>query len=66
MIKCGGHIGRAYGHALKDRMSKKSFTADFQKKHKEKFPESVSCCCKGKRHRAGRGYITDAFIQSAK
>ena len=27
----------------------KSFTADFQKRHKEKFPlvESVSCCCNG-------------------
>ena len=68
VMKCGGHIGRAHGHALKDCMSKKSFTADFQKEHKGKFPlvESVSCCCKGKRHHAGCGCITDAFIQSAK
>ena len=64
VMKCGGHIGRARGHALNDRKSKKSFTTDFQKKHKEKFPivESVSCCCKGKCHSAGRRCITDAFL----
>lgn len=68
VMKCGGHIGRAHGHALKDLKSKKTFTADYKKKHMEKFPQvdSVSCPCKGKRHKVGCGCITNAFIQAAK
>ena len=68
VMKCGGHIGRAHGYALKDVQKKKTFSVGYKNKHKDKFPEveSVSCCCVGKRHKAGCGCITDAFIQGAK
>ena len=68
VMKCGGHVGRAHGKALKELMKKKMFTVDYKSKHKDKFPEveSVVCCCKGRRHRSGCGCISDAFIQGAK
>ena len=67
-MKCGGHVGRAHGNALKDMKMKKTFTADYNKKYVKKFPtvESVSCCCLGKKHKVGCGRITDSFIQAAK
>ena len=68
VMKCGGHVGRAHGNALKDLKGKKTLTVDYKRKHAEKFPqvESVTCCCSGKRHKVGCGCINDAFIQSAK
>lgn len=68
VMKCGGHVSRSHGNALKDLKLKKTFTVDYKRRHAEKFPqvESVSCCCKGKRHKAGCGCISDAFVQSAK
>ena len=68
VMKCGGHVGRAHGHALKDLKAKKEFTSDYKRKNKEKFPQvdSVTCCCKGKQHTAGCGCISDSFIQAAK
>lgn len=68
VMKCGGHIGRAHGNALKDLKKKKFFTVDYKNKHKDEFPEaeSVVCSCKGKQHKSGCGCITDAFIQEAK
>ena len=67
-LKCGRHIGRAHGYVLKDVQKKKVFMARYKNKHKDKFPEVevVSCCCKGKHHKAGCGCTTDAFIQRAK
>ena len=67
-MKCGGHVGRAHGHVLKDLKSKKEFTADYKRKHKSHFPQvhTVACCCKGKRHSAGCGCLTDGFIEAAK
>ncbi len=48
VMKCGGHIGRAHGHALKEIKAKKEFTVAYQSKHVENFPQvaTVSCCCK--------------------
>ena len=68
VMKCGGHVGRAHGHALKDIKAKKEFTVDFKRKHRECFPQVdvVACCCKGKRHSPGCGCITDGFIEAAK
>ena len=37
VMKCGGHVGRAHGHALKDIKAKKEFTADFKRKHRKHF-----------------------------
>lgn len=61
-------MGRAHGHASKDRKSKIEFTEDFKKKHEDTFPDvqSVSCKCKGKRHSKGCGCISDGLIESAK
>ena len=68
VMKCGGHIGRAHGHALKEVKSKKEFSEDYKRKNRANFPEvdNVSCCCKGKRHSPGCGCLTDSFIESAK
>lgn len=35
VMKCGGHIGRAHGYALKELQKKKVFTAGYKNKHKE-------------------------------
>ena len=68
VMKCGGHVGRAHGHALKDIKGKKEFSEDYKTKNRVTFPQvdDVSCCRRGKRHSAGCGCITDAFIESAK
>lgn len=68
VMKCGGHVGRAHGNSLKEIKSKKEFTVDYKKKHRNNFPQvdTVSCCCKGKRHSRGCGCFTDAFIETAK
>ena len=68
VMKCGGHIGRAHGNALKEMKSKKSLTVAYKRKHVNDFPEVeyVSCSCSGKKHKVGCGCITDSFIQGAK
>ena len=68
VMKCGGHVGRAHAKALKDLKPKKEFDTGYIAKHKEEFPdvEKVVCCCKGKRHSAKCGCLSDAFIESAR
>lgn len=68
VMKCGGHIGRAHGNALKEMKTKKSLTVGYKRKHVSNFPqvEHVSCSCSGKKHKVGCGCITDSFIQGAK
>ena len=67
VMKCGGHVGRAHAKALKDLKPKKEFDTGYIAKHKEEFPDvdKVVCCCKGKRHSAKCGGLTDSFIESA-
>ena len=66
-MKCGRHVGRAHGKALKSYKAKE-FTEDYMAKHENDFPSvrSVTCMCKGKRHSKGCGCIIDAFVESAK
>ena len=68
VMKCGGHVGRAHAKALKDLKPKKEFDTGYIAKHKDEFPdvEKVVCCCKGKRHSAKCGCLTDGFIESAR
>ena len=42
VMKCGGHVGRAHGNALKDLKGKKTLTVDYKRKHAEKFPQVES------------------------
>ena len=50
VMKCGGHVGRAHGHALKDVKAKKEFSEDYKRKNKPVFPQvnDVNYCCRGK------------------
>ena len=68
VMKCGGHVGRAHGHALKDLKTRKDFTVEYKRKNRKCFPavNMVTCVCKAQRHSSGCGCITDAFIESAK
>ena len=68
VMKCGGHIGRSHGHALKEVKSKSLVMTIYKRKNRANFPEvdNVSCCCKGKRHSPVCGCLTDLFIESAK
>ena len=65
VMKCGGHVGRS--HALKQQKTIKDFDAGFIAKHQKDFPAvaTVTCNCKGKKHSAKCGCISDAFIESA-
>ena len=68
VMKCGGHVGRAHGHALKELKTKKQFSEDYKRKNRANFPQvdNVACCCVGKRHSKKCGCLSDSFIESAK
>ena len=68
VMKCGGHVGRSHGNALKELKAKKEFDSGYISKHRHDFPEvsSIVCKCKGKRHSANCGCLTDKFIESAR
>ena len=38
VMKCGGHVGRAHGKALKSYKAKKEFTEVYMAKHENDFP----------------------------
>ena len=52
---CGGHAGRAHKKQLEKLSMKKSFTEDFKKKFRERFPEVDNVVCHCKRHKPGCG-----------
>lgn len=68
VMLCGGHAGRAHGKKLADCKAMHSFSSQFISLHHKEYPEvkNVKCHCLGKKHRAGCGCISDAFIQGAK
>ena len=68
VMKCGGHVGRSHANALKEVKTKKAFDVAYISRHKVDFPtvETVACCCKGKRHSAKCGCISDGFVESAR
>ncbi len=43
VMKCGGHVGKAHGHALKERKSKKEFTNDYMNNHIATCSSHTSC-----------------------
>ena len=67
VMKCGGHVGRSHAKALKDMKAKKSFEGCYISRHVD-FPsvKEVECCCKGKRHSANCGCLSDGFIEAAR
>ena len=68
VMKCGGHVGRSHANALKQLKSTKEFDTGYINKHKAPFPDvaTVKCNCKGRKHSAQFGCISDTFIESAR
>ena len=61
-------MGRSHAKALKDWKSKKDLDSGYIDKHKSDFPKvsTVVCVCKGKRHSAKCGCLSDGFIEAAR
>ena len=62
---CGGHAGRAHKKQLEKLSTKKSFTEDFKKKFRERFPHVDKVVCHCKRHKPGCGCLSKGFIERA-
>ena len=63
---CGGHAGRVHKRQLEKLSTKKSFTADFEKKFRESFPQVDKVVCQCKRHKPGCGCLSKEFIERAR
>lgn len=66
VYKCGGRVGRAHTNNLKEAAKKKEFSATTISQFKEKFLQIETAKCKCKRHKAGCGCLSDAFIKGAR